>query len=216
MTDNVIATRFRRFSKWFAMAAVGLLSLGVGASLVSANLETKQPEGTLLSWQIEGSADALEPLLVDESGVPLRFQGGDGRSFPITVVLNDGSRNRTFIVSVTPDNGLARLPLPAWFTGCQLAQFQTEGLPTLGALVTDGSKECPSSPQVRLFEQFGIPTGQAPTTSVRELLAYLSDVSARVNLDRLPPGYRACLERVDPEIQKCLASLDLKPLALEQ
>jgi hypothetical protein len=208
MSEETGGAERRAFWKSAGLFSIGVIIMGFGVLVTMAEFNTNQPEGPLIAWEIADSAAGASPLATSAQGIPVRVQGEAGNEFPVSVRLNDGSYPRQYSAFIAPSSDVAHIAIPSWFSGCGEAIISTPGLPDLTTWLTDGRPDCLGAPAVSLFKQFNLPSGKAPTTSVRNLLIYLSDVSSQVDIERLPAGYRACLESDRSEIPECLALLE--------
>lgn len=188
-----------------AMFLLGVGALTVGAVTVATRFDTAQPVGTVFSWEIAEPWNAQSPVQLVDGGVPVRFTATTDPESATDTASGSVDANLDLGLSST----VANIPVQEGFTGCRLITLRAENLPPLRVLATDGTGTCPEEPVIDLFTRFGIPSGDAPVTTVTDLLVYLQDTTTNTDLNALSANYRACLQEADPDrVTACLTRLE--------
>lgn len=198
-----------RLAACVLLAVFGAIAIAAGTAAVVSRVTVTQPKGTVLGWGPAQAWTVADPVRLDAGRIPLTITGDDSDVLTVQVDAATASAELHTTQQIPSAPGPAFVAMPPGYTGCHLVRISSDKLPTLRLLVTDGTGDCPRRPIVDLFARFGIPAGGAPIESVSDLLIYIQSLADRVDLQQLPPDYRACLEQTDPTaMADCLGQLD--------
>lgn len=196
------------------LSVVGVVAIAGGAYAVASQVPTGQPAGAFVSVTLPQQA-AGTPYSVSQTGTILVSIRADAANTPVilSTVADDGSTSATVSKKASSKPTTAEVPVPPRFTGCHYLTVTAPGLsqPMRVLATTDQNAVCPSGAVVNVFKKFDIdPTSAgAPTTNLQAILKYLQEQAGKVDLTKLSPAYKQCLQLSDPTaVAQCVDRID--------
>lgn len=197
----------------FAMSLVLLSSIVGGAAYISLNKNILQPTGNRDSMSLalpNGFGQDSPYVLNGATGwIGLNLVSQE-RSHHLLVefISEDGTTNSIFS-SVSDTNSVISIPTPE-VAGCghiNITNLTTKQFIHNLYVKDFVSTQCRIVIIADIFEKFEIDSGGAPTSSLKDLLKFAEDQSAKGDLDKLPRAFKDCIKQEDPALMvDCLDS----------